>query len=79
MVAMDPTPSSQMLMLSITKLSKDILVSIRNKYYGIQATNQPTTSTTNQSTESISPIAIHELTIKPVFGRENFVIPQEQT
>ena len=34
MVAMDPTPSSQVLTLSITKASTNILVSMRNKYYG---------------------------------------------
>ena len=47
MVATDPTPSSQVLMLSVTKTSTNILVSTGHKYYGIQATDQPTTSTTN--------------------------------
>ena len=42
-VATDPAPSSQVLTLSITKPSTDILVSTRNKYYGSQTTNQPTT------------------------------------
>ena len=47
MVATDPAPSSQVLMLSVTKPSTYILVSTRNKYNGIQATDQPTTLTTN--------------------------------
>ena len=68
MVAMDPAPSSQLLMLSVTKPSTDILVSTHNKYYGSQATNQPTTSTTNPSTESLPPNVIPELKIKPPKG-----------
>ena len=50
LVATDPAPSSQVLMLSITKPSTDIFVSTCNKYYGSQATNQPTTSKMNIST-----------------------------
>ena len=65
---MDPASSSQVLMLSVTKPSTDILVSTRNKYYGIQATDQPTTSTTNPSTESVPPTAIPKLKIKPPKG-----------
>ena len=68
MVATDPAPSSQVLMLSVTKPSIDILVSTRNKDYGSQATDQPTTSTTNPSTESVLPTAIAKLTIKPLKG-----------
>lgn len=37
LVATDPISSSQVLMLSVTKPSIDILVSTRNKDYGIQA------------------------------------------
>ena len=55
-------------MLSVTKPSTDILVSMNNKYYGSQATDQPTTFTTNPSTESVLPTAIPELTIKPPKG-----------
>ena len=55
-------------MLSVTKPSKDILVLTRNKYYGIHATDQPTTLTTNLSTESVLPTAIPELMIKPPKG-----------
>ena len=51
LVATDPAPSSQVLMLSTTKPSQDILVSTRNKDYGSLATNQPTNSTTTPSTE----------------------------
>ena len=68
LVATDPPSSSQVLMLSVTKPSIDILVSTRNKYYGSQAIDQPTTSTTNPSTESVPPTAIPELTIKPPKG-----------
>ena len=49
LVATDPPSSSQVLMLTVTKRSTYILVSTRNKYYGSQATDQPTTSTTNPS------------------------------
>ena len=49
LVATDLASSSQVLMLSVTNPSTYILVSTRNKYYGIQATDQPTTSTTNPS------------------------------
>ena len=41
---------------------------MRNKYYGSQATDQPTTSTTNPSTESVPPTTIPKLTIKPPKG-----------
>jgi len=68
LVATNPAPSSQVLMLSITKPSKNILVSTHNKYYGSQATDQPTTSTMNPSTESVPPTVIPELTIKPPKG-----------
>ena len=68
LVATDPAPSSQVLMLSTTKPSQDILVSKRNKYYGSLDTNQPTTSTTNPYNESVPPPVIHELTIKPPKG-----------
>ena len=68
LVAMDPAPSSQVLMLSTTKPSQDILVSMKNKYYGIPATDQPTTSTTNPSNESVPPPVILELMIKPQKG-----------
>ena len=39
-----------------------------NKYYGSQATDQPTTSTINPSMESIPPTAIPELITKPPKG-----------
>ena len=68
LVATDPTSSSQVLMLSVTKPSTDNLVSMRNKYYGSQATDQPTSLTTNPSTELVPPTAIPELTIKPPKG-----------
>ena len=68
LVATDLASSSQVLILSIKKPSTDILVSTRNKYYGIHATDQPTTSTTNPSTESVPPTAIPELTIKKPKG-----------
>ena len=68
LVATDHASSSQVLMLSITKHMTDVLVSMHNKYYGSQATHQPTTSTMNLSMESIPPTAILELTIKPSKG-----------
>ena len=68
MVATDPTPSSKVLMLSITKTSTKILVPMRSKDYGSQATDKPTTSTMNLSTESILPTTILELTFKPPKG-----------
>ena len=68
MVATDPTSSSKVLMVSVTKTKTDVFVSTRNKYYGSQATDQPTTSTANLSTESILPTTILELTIKPPKG-----------
>ena len=68
LVATDPAYSSQVLMLSVKKPSIDILVSKHNKDYGSQATDQPTTSTTNLSTESVPPTTIPELTIKPPKG-----------
>ena len=43
-------------------------MSTRNKDYGSPATDQPTTSTTNPSNESVPPPVIHELTIKPPKG-----------
>ena len=49
LVATDPTSSSQVLMLSIMKPSIDVLVSMRNKGYGSQAIDQPSTSTMNPS------------------------------
>lgn len=58
LVAMDPAPSSQVLMLSTTKHSQDILVSTQNKDYGSPATDQPTTSITNPSNESVPPTVI---------------------
>ena len=58
MVAMETNSSSQVLMLSIEKPSTDILMSTRDKYYGSQATDQPTTSTTNLYTESKPPTVI---------------------
>ena len=63
MVTMDLAPSSQVLMLSSTKPSIDILVSTRNKYYGSQATDQPNTSTMNLSMKLVPLTAIPELTI----------------
>ena len=39
-----------------------------NKYYGIQATDQPTTLTMNPSTELVLPTTIPKLTIKPPKG-----------
>ena len=68
LVATDPAPSSQVLVLSSTKPSQDILVSTRNKDYGSSATNKPTTLTTNPSNESVPPTVIPELTIKPPKG-----------
>ena len=68
LVATDPTPISQVLMLSTKKPSQDILVLTCNKYYGSTATNRPTTSTTNPFTESILPTVIPKLTIKPPKG-----------
>ena len=68
LVATDPASSSQVLMLSVTKPSKNILVSMHNKYYGSQATDQPTTSTTNPSTKLVPPPVIPELTIKTPKG-----------
>ena len=65
MVATDPAPNSQVLMLSFTKPSTNILVSTQSKYYGSPATDQPTTSTINPSTESVPPTAIPEMKIKP--------------
>ena len=58
LVATDPALSSQVLILSTTKPSQDLLVSTRNKYYGSPATDQPTTSTKNPSTKSVPPIVI---------------------
>ena len=54
LVATGLAPSSQVLMLSTTKPSQGILVSTRNKDYGSPATDQPTTSTTNPSTETVA-------------------------
>ena len=68
MVATDPAPSSQVLMLFVTKPSTDILVSMCNKYYGSPTTDQPITSTMNLSMESIPPTTIPKLTIKPPKG-----------
>ena len=65
LVATDPAPSSQVLMLSTTKPSQDILVSTQNKYNGSPATDQPTTSKMNPSNESVPPPVIPKLTIKP--------------
>ena len=67
LVATDPAPSSQVLMLSTTKPSLDILESTQNKDYGSLA-DQPTTSTMNPSNESVPPPFIPELTIKPPKG-----------
>ena len=39
-----------------------------NKYYGSLATDQPTTSMTNPSNESVPPPVTVELTIKPLKG-----------
>ena len=50
LVVTDPASSSQVLMLSVTKPSTDILVSTRNKDDGNQATDQTTTLTTHLST-----------------------------
>ena len=55
-------------MLFVTKPSTDILVSTRNKYYGIQAIDQLNTSITNPSMESVPPTLIPELIIKPPKG-----------
>ena len=55
-------------MLSVTKPSTDILVSMQNKYYDSLTTYQPTTSTMNPSTKSVPPTVIPELTIKPPKG-----------
>ena len=68
LVAMDPDPSSQVLMLSTKKPSQGILVLTRNKDYGSPSTNQPTTSTTNPYNELVPPTVIHELRIKPPKG-----------
>src|SRR5260221_78112 len=68
LVATDPTPSSQVLMLSTTKPSQGILVSTWNKYYGSPSTDQPTTLTMNPSNESVPPTVIPELRIKPSKG-----------
>ena len=68
LVATDPASSSQVLMLSLTKPSTYILVLTRNKDYGSPATDQPTTSTMNPSTESLPLTAIPKLTIKPPKG-----------
>ena len=78
LVATDLASSSQVLMISVTKPLKNVLVSTHNKYYGIQATNQPTTSTKNPSLESIPPTIIPELTIKPLKGviHKSTFIPQ---
>ena len=65
LVATDPAPSSQVLMLSTTKPSQYILVSTWNKDYGSPTIDQPTTLTTNPSTELVPPTIIPELTIKP--------------
>ena len=71
MVATDPASIYQVLIFSVTKPSFDVLVSTHNKYYVSKDTNQPTTSTTNSSTELIPPPTIHELTIKPLKGVVN--------
>ena len=68
LVATDPAPCSQVLMLSTAKPSQDILVSTWNKDYGIPNTNQPTNSTTNPSNESLPPLVIPKLIIKPPKG-----------
>ena len=68
LVATDPTPSSQVLMLSSKKPSQYILVLTWNKYYGSLATDQPTTLTKNPSNESVPPPIIPELMIKPPKG-----------
>ena len=68
MVVTDLASSSKVLMLSVTNPKNDVLVSMQNKDYGSQVTNQPTTSTMNPSTESIPPTVIHELKIKPTKG-----------
>ena len=68
LVAMDPAPSSQVLILSTTKPSQDILVSTHNKDYGSSAIDQPNTSTMNPSTESVPHTVIPELKIKPPKG-----------
>ena len=43
-------------------------MSTQNKYYGSPVTDQPTTLTTNPSNESVPPLVIPELTIKPPKG-----------
>ena len=68
MVATDPAPSSQVLMLSVTKNSTNILVSTRNKDYGSPTTDQPTTSTMNPSNESVPLPVTPEFMIKPTKG-----------
>ena len=72
MVAKDHASTSQVLMLSITKLQNEVLVSKRNKDYGNPlSSNNQTTHQPNPSTSTlfdVVPPIVPKLTIKPPKG-----------